>query len=447
MPKIDVQENERNEFKKIWVDEVLKDMAAFANHKGGEVWIGVQDDGEIIGFTCTDKENQKIVNQIITLLTIRPSIQSEEIKGKPVLHISVPPQQGLISYKGRYYTRVGSTNQQLSSEQMAQRVLQMSGQTWDATLTPWGLDSIDAHQMERFLRLAKDRLPLAKSDEGAAGTLQKLNLVRDGKLTAAAALLLTAEPQRLFHEAKIMLGRFQGNTILDSHILAGSLWDQLDAAISQLRNMLNVRFDITVEEASIEGFQRQEIWAYPLEAIREALLNAIIHRDYTILGNVEIRVYDDRLSIWNPGKLAPHISLKQLYEPVHPSIRRNPLIAEVFYYASLIERWGTGTTRIVQLCTERGLPTPIFEEYSGGIRTTLFQDPFAASVLDDLGLSKRQIKAVQHVKENGQISNKQYRELSNLSDVAALKDIQELVEKKILIKRGRGPGTHYVLAQ
>lgn len=343
------------------------------------------------------------------MLTIRPSIQSKEIKGKPVLHISVTPQQGLISYKGRYYTRVGSTNQQLSPEQMAQRVLQMSGQTWDATLTPWGLDSIDAHQVERFLRPAKDRLPLAKSDEGVAGTLQKLNLIRDGKLTAAAALLLTSEPQRLFHEAKIMLGWFQGNTILDSHILTGSLCIFLIyAAISQLRNMLDIRFDITVEEASLEGFQRQEIWTYPLEAIREALLNAIIHRDYTVLGNVEIRVYDDRL-VSGSGKLAPH--LEQFYEPIHPSIRRNPLIAEVFYYASLIERWGTGTTRIVQLCTKRGLPTPIFEEYSGGIRTTLFQDRFAASVLDELGLSKRQIKAVQHGKENGQISNKQYREI------------------------------------
>ncbi len=110
MPKIDVQEDERNEFKEQWVDRALEDMAAFANHKGGDVWIGVQDNGEIVGFTCTDKENQKIVNQIITLLTIRPSIQSEEIEGKPVLHISVPQQKGLIAYKGRYYTRVGSTN-------------------------------------------------------------------------------------------------------------------------------------------------------------------------------------------------------------------------------------------------------------------------------------------------------------------------------------------------
>jgi len=279
------------------------------------------------------------------------------------------------------------------------------------------------------------------------GTLQKLNLVRDEKLTAAAVLLFTEKPQGLFSGAQVQLGRFQGNTILDSHIFEGSLWNQVDSTISQLRKMLEVRFDVTVETASLEGFQRQEVWTYPVEAIREALLNAIIHQDYAVLGNVEVRVYDDRLSIWNPGKLAPHISLKQLYEPIHPSIRRNPLIADVFYYASLIERWGTGTTRIVQLCTERGLPTPIFEEYSGGIRITLFQDLFAVSVLNELGLSKRQIKAVQHVKENGRISNKQYRELSNLSDVAALKDIQELVEKKILIKRSRGPGTHYVLAR
>lgn len=446
MPKIDVQEDERNEFKEKWTDRALEDMAAFANHKGGEVWIGIQDDGEIIGFSCNDKENQKIVNQIITLLTIRPSIQNEEIKGKPVLHISVPQQKGLIAYRGRYYTRVGSTNQQLSSEQMGQRVLQMSGQTWDATLTPWGLDSVDERQVERFLRLAKERLPLAKSDEGMAGTLQKLNLVRDEKLTAAAVLLFTEEPQNLFSAAQVQLGRFQGNTILDSHIFEGSLWNQVDSTISQLRKMLEVRFDVTVETASLEGFQRQEVWTYPVEAIREALLNAIVHRDYTIPASIQIRVEDDRLSILSPGALPQGLLLEQLYQPGHLSIRRNPLVADVFYYARLIERWGTGTTRILELCAERGLPEPIFEEYGGGIRTTLFQDPFTPTHLKRLGLNEQQIAAVQYVKKHGRITNKEYRELSSQADETVRRHTKELIAKGIFVQRGKGRGTHYVLA-
>jgi len=330
---------------------------------------------------------------------------------------------------------------------MAQRVLQMSGQTWDATLTPWGLDFIDSHQVERFLRLAKDRLPRSKDGEGVTGILQKLDLVRDEKLTAAAALLFTDDPKRLFAGAQIELGRFQGNTILDSHIFDGSLWDQVDNTISQLRNMVEVHFDVTVEEASLEGLQRQEIWTYPAEAIREALLNAIVHRDYTLSAPIQIRVQNDRLSIWSPGKLYQDLSLEQLYQPVHPSFRRNHLIAAVFYYARLIERWGTGTTRILQLCAERGLPEPLFEESGGGIRITLFQDPFTPSLLKKLGLSERQIEAVQYVKENGRITNREYRELTSLSDESVRSDTKDLIEKDILAQRGKGRGTHYVLAE
>jgi len=446
MPKINIQEDEHHEFKEKWVDRALEDIAAFSNHKGGEVYIGVRDDGEILGFTCSDKENQRIVNQIITLLTVRPSIRSEKIKGKSILRISVTPQQGLISYKGRYYTRVGSTNQQLSPEQMAQRVLQMSWKTWDTTSTSWNFNSIDKDQVERFLSLAKNRLPLSNIDNNLVGTLQKLSLIRDHKLTAAAALLFTEKPQSLFSGAQIQVGRFQGNTILDSQIIGGSLWSQVDNSIIQLRKMLGVRFDIRVETATLEGFQRKEIWAYPLEAIREALLNAIIHRDYTVLGNIEVRVYDDRMSIWSPGKLAPNISLKQFYEPVHPSIRRNPLIAEVFYFANLIERWGTGTTRIVQLCVDKGLPTPMFEEYSGGIRTTLFLDPFTIDHLEKFDLNKQQISAVLYVKKHGHITTKEYQKLSSQADETARRHTKELVKKGIFAQRGKGRGSHYILA-
>jgi len=165
-----------------------------------------------------------------------------------------------------------------------------------------------------------------------------------------------------FVQAQLRIGVFRSPTeIVDSHDFGGTLWEQLDGAMERFRRLLQVRFEIKVTEPTLEGLARKEVWEYPLDAIREAVINALIHRDYTDTADIQIRVYDDELSIWNPGGLPPELSVEQLRQPQHLSRPRNPLLAQAFYYAGYIERWGTGTARILTLCREQGLPEPEFD--------------------------------------------------------------------------------------
>jgi ATP-dependent DNA helicase RecG len=155
-------------------------------------------------------------------------------------------------------------------------------------------------------------------------------------------------------------------------------------------------------------------------------------------------VWDDGLSIWSPGTLPGDLTADQLYQSGHPSILRNPLIAQVFYYAGLIERWGSGTTRILDLCAEQELPVPTFEESSGGVRVTFYQ-AYTPATLREKGLSERQITAALYVKAHGQITNTVYQELTGVSKATATRDLEALVQMGVLNREGAGRGTHYRL--
>ena len=241
----------------------------------------------------------------------------------------------------------------------------------------------------------------------------------------------------------LALSARSGSQILDSHDFQGTLWQQLDGAIDRFRQVLKVRFDIQVEEPSLEGLQRREVWEYPLEALREAVTNALIHRDYTYPADIQIRLEEDRLEVWSPGELPPPLTPGALYGP-HASVLRNPLIAQAFYFAGIIERWGTGTTRIIRLCREQELPDPAFNNWQGGVRVTFLKDPYTPDQLRKIGLNERQIKAVLYVKEYGQIGNTEYQELTGVKERTATSELGDLVKKGILIRIGTtGRGTRY----
>jgi ATP-dependent DNA helicase RecG len=191
--------------------------------------------------------------------------------------------------------------------------------------------------------------------------------------------------------------------------------------------------------------RRKEVWEYPLEAIREAVINAVVHRDYTAPSNVQVEIYDDRIEIWNPGRLLPGIIIDDLYKKEHKSVIRNKLIAQIFYDIGHIEKYGSGTIKIIDFCKRGGIPLPEFKEVSGGFSVVLRKDIYTEEYLRNLGLNERQIQAVMYVKEKGKITNKGYREITGLSDEGARIDLNTLVEKKILLLRGKGRSVHYIL--
>ncbi len=158
-----------------------------------------------------------------------------------------------------------------------------------------------------------------------------------------------------------------------------------------------------------------------------------------------MKVFDDRLYLWNPGGLPGGLTIEKLAE-THNSVRRNPLIANVCYLGGYIEQFGSGTQKIFSSCREAGLPRPLFEEIQSGLSVTLYQDKYNEPRLRSDGLSDRQIKVIKHMKQHGRIANKDYQALNDISRETASRDLAELVESGYIKQMGQKAGTHYVLA-
>jgi ATP-dependent DNA helicase RecG len=221
-------------------------------------------------------------------------------------------------------------------------------------------------------------------------------------------------------------------------MIVGTVFEQIDEAMDFIRKNINVEFVMTGKP------QRDQIWDYPLEALREAIINAVCHRDYTIFSNTEVRIYDDKLIIRSPGFLPYGITLEELYKP-HSSTLRNKGLAEVLYDTELIERWGSGIEKIQQHCLDAGLPEPIFEEYQG-FQVVFRKDVYDEEYLRSLNLNERQIKAVIYVKEKGQVTNTGYQEICNTSARTSSRDLADLVSRGLFKQKGTiGKGTEYTL--
>ena len=194
-----------------------------------------------------------------------------------------------------------------------------------------------------------------------------------------------------------------------------------------------------------EGIHRRDIIEYPHEALREAVINALIHRDYSSTSQIQIRVYPDKLMIMNAGKLPPEVPVEKL-KANHLSKPRNTLLAEVFHSAGFIELWGQGTIKIMDNCLEQGLPEPDFNEENGVMTVTFHKDTWNEEHLKSLGLNNRQIKAVMYVKRYGKITSRKIQELFSVSRKSATRDLVYLTEKGILVSSGRkGAGAFYNL--
>jgi len=270
----------------------------------------------------------------------------------------------------------------------------------------------------------------------------KLNLTQDEKLTIAGLLLFGKNPQRFLLQAKMRCARFKGNNeveFLDLKVIEGDIIQQVEEAMAFVRRNTSMA-------AKIEGkLERTERWEYPPDAVREAITNAVCHRDYADSGNVVVRIFDDRLEVSNPGGLLAGMTVEDLKKP-HESRPRNKLVADAFFLIKYIEQFGTGIQRIINDCREAGVPEPEFESRAGAFRI-LFHKP---ATLEDLvgasRLSDRQLKGVRAAFQHGHITRGEYQSLTATPTATAKRDLAELVEKKILAKRGRGRSTSYVLS-
>ncbi len=435
-------EQQNIEYKSSWHDDYLKWICGFANAQGGQIFIGKDDIGNVVDVEDYKRVMDEIPNKIKNNMGITAEVNLLQEDGKHYIEIIVQPYSVPISLRGRYYYRSGSVKQELTGTSLNEFLLKRSGLTWDEVTEPRAtFDDIDERSFRMYLEMSKekDRLP---DVEGLTveEIFDKLRLTKNGELTRAAIILFGKDPRRFSTNAFVKIGRFKGDADLRfQDVEEGNL-------IILLKNLLE-RLDHKYLTRSIEfkGMLRLEHSEYPIPALREMLLNALVHRKY--MGSfIQIRVYDDKITIWNDGALPEEITLESL-KHVHSSHPRNPLIADVCFKGGLIDSWGRGTVRIIETCKEAGLPEPELTERDGGFLVTLFKDNLTEEQLVKLGLNARQIKAVQYVKEKGRITNKEYQEINEVSKRTATNDLSDLVEKYQLFKQlGASVSTYYEFA-
>lgn len=284
--------------------------------------------------------------------------------------------------------------------------------------------------------------------------LAKLHLLKQGRPTRAAILLLGKDPKQFYSSAYIKAGRFKSPiTILDDKEFDGNILQQIDKAMDWFQDRLETKFIIGDKSKSSQGrklsglelAKREEVWQYPLDALREGVVNAVCHRNYTSLASTTIRLYDDRLEIWNPGRLPIQLSPEDLLHE-HESYPPNRLIAETFFNLEIIERWGSGTVRMADLLRKQSLPLPEFDVSSLDTFKLIMRS--GKQEIAALQLNERQLKAVEHIQSGKTLTNGQYQELFNASKPTATRDLAELVAKGLILREGtRGAGTIYKLTE
>ncbi|MDZ7358937.1 MAG: putative DNA binding domain-containing protein [candidate division KSB1 bacterium] len=436
-----IKEAQDTEFKSDWRDEHLKVVSAFANSKGGTLIIGLNDKGQPVVVEHVNRLLEDIPNKIRNRLGIIPFVELEKVNEHEIIKIKIHPSSVPISHNGKFYLRTGSTVQELQGKDLADFLIRKTGIAWDNSIEDKGdLNCLNHTTIEDFKRFAVDRIPSIVRETDFIIILQKLNLIENQSLKRAAILLFGNEPQRFYSHAYIKIGRFLSDTdIQTTDVVKGNLFQQLENSLEILRTKY------LKSNISYEGIHRRDILEYPYEALREAIINALIHRDYWGTSHIQIRVYSDKLVIMNEGSLPPEVPVEKL-KTNHLSKPRNKLLAEVFYYAGFIEAWGRGTLMMVDKCIEQGLPEPEFIEDHGVMNVIFYKDKWTEEHLRKLGCNERQIKAVMFIKEKGMITNKNYTELNNISRQSATRDLAELVSKKIIKLIGEGKrGSHYIL--
>ncbi len=333
-------ESENVEFKTSFGREVVESLVAFANTCGGTVLVGVTDNAALCGITIGKESLNQWLGQIksTTSPSIIPEIKAYSQAGLSIvaIHVSEYPVKP-VSTRGRYFKRVANTNQQLSLTEINDFYMQSLQTSWDAHAGgKASLDDLDVEKIETFIETVNDRGRFMLDLEPLQA-LQKLKLVAQDLPTWASLLLFSKEPMR--HH--IHIGRFKTPvTIIDDRQITDTLFEAVEKAMTFIISHVSVSFEFD------GGLQRKERFAYPLPALREALLNAVVHRDYKNASDIQIKIFDDRLTFFSPGGLYGGLTIEALKTDLYPSQLRNKLIAEAFYLTGNIEKYGSGMIRI-----------------------------------------------------------------------------------------------------
>jgi ATP-dependent DNA helicase RecG len=437
-------EKQNIEWKEKWKDDYLAWICGFSNAQGGSIFIGINDSGEVVGLQNSYKLLEDLPNKIRDAMGIIVDINLHEKDGKEYIEIKVPPYPIAISCKGSYYYRSGSTNQKLSGAELENFILRRCGVTWDNSPLPtFTTDDIDDGVVKRFKKWAakKGRIDKSVLEESKEVLMEKLHLVHGGYYTNAAMLLFSNDPEKWQLGAYAKIGYFENDAdLLYQDEIHGSLLDQIDKIVE----VIHLKY--MKAKISYEGMQRIEKYFVPEEALREALLNALCHKDYSTGIPIQISVYEDKLYIANCGHLPENWTLENLMSK-HASKPFNPNIAHTFYLAGFIESWGRGIEKICNACRDDGVYQPEYTIHPGDImiKFTAPEDRIVGSITSVASskviekvteLDEREEKLLHLLREDPAYTYKQLSEKLAVNPKTISIWIKGLKEKGVLTRMG-----------
>ncbi len=434
------QEGQELEFKRSVrnFNDIGQTACAFANTSGGEILIGVDDQGNSIGLDESRLDDLRLrLSGAIQCVSPTPihNVQIDKAEGKSIITVRIKAlaTDAFCTHNGLLYTRSGSSNLRMDGPALMQFLADRQLLRYDFRTNDESLKDIDEKKVRDYLLKRSPGVVPDQFDLRDVLFNLKLATIR-GDLRNAAVLMFSNNPRRAVPQSEIRLVRFAGREpvrILDRLYADGTILDNLSTAEAFIFRNIKVGL-------KVEGMISQEVPEYPVAAIRELLINAVVHRDYFDCNGVQVSIFDDRIEIVNPGQLLPGLSISALGSI---SIQRNPLLYGLLRELRIVEGMATGIPRIRSAMMEAGLPDPRFEEIAGFFKATLLN----SSARELNPITDRQKRALQAIQEKGKITTGEVSFMMSVSVPTAYNDLQALERAGYVVRKGKGRGSYYLL--
>ncbi len=441
-------EGETLEFKSSFDAEAYESVAAFSNARGGRLLIGVSNSGKINGINYSHEQIKDIINEIKTKTEpyIIPDVYQVSADGRSIFVFEViefPLKP--VSLRGRYFVRIGSSNHLMSASEVADMHLKTRNTSWDFYPDEdKTIDDLDENKILRAKKMIEDNLELDLGD--VMDFLKKYSLVdkKNGKEypTHAAMLLFSKEP---LIDTEIQIGLFQDEiTIKKSKLIKTDLISEVEEVMDFIKAYILKEYIITGKPT------REERWQYPLDALREFVINAIVHRDYRGVHS-QFKVFSNKIVLWNSGWLPLDLTIQDIKSGKDKSVPRNKLIAEIFRDVRVMERYGRGISGAIKHTKDYGLPEPEITEVSGGFEVCIFSKEFTTKktreetreeTMEETMEETRE-EIIRMIKENPKITMKELANKIGISDKGIEWNIRKLKDSGILKRIGPTKGGHW----
>lgn len=417
-------ENQSTEWKESWKDEYLKTLCAFANTEGGTLTVGIDDNGVAIGVRNPERLLKVLPDTIRNKLGIVPFVTLDDVNGKDVVSIRVEKSPATVTLDGKFYMRSGSTTQLISGRELEMHLLNRIGTPWtEEPMNGVSVSDLVPEAILTFKNMGVDAGRLTPDDASldSESLLDKLDLFRDGMLKRSAILLFHPRPERFIPSATVKIGMFDGPELLFHDELTGPLI----IVANRVVDLVNTKYSIS--PVSYKGIVRMETRPYPMTAVREAVMNAIVHNDYSSQAPIQIKVFPDRLTIYNSGNLPTGWTIDKLMNS-HRSVPRNPSMANVFFRAGLIESFGRGIDMIMSQFKGRDVLLPTFDCQPDEFSITFYNEVNlhnGPASDEDVDLKLQTVMG--YLTERGSGTYQQISQATNLS----VRQIQRLTRKSV----------------